>query len=61
MEFRAVKIILATFLVIAFATPFFRLSVAMPKQSKESGTFALAENRAMADSVSVRVTLLRAE
>ena len=34
MDFRAVKIILAAFLFIAFVTPFFRLSVAMPKKGK---------------------------
>jgi len=40
MDFRAVKIILAAFLVIAFVTPFFRLSVAMPKKGKyDSITF----------------------
>ncbi|HTF20750.1 MAG TPA: hypothetical protein VK658_21905 [Chryseolinea sp.] len=35
MDFRAVKIILATFLLIAFVTPFFRLSVALPKKGKD--------------------------
>ena len=35
MDFRAAKIILATFLTIAFVTPFFRLSVSMPKKGKE--------------------------
>lgn len=35
MDFHAVKIILAAFLLIAFVAPFFRLSVSMPKKAKE--------------------------
>jgi hypothetical protein len=35
MDSRAVKLILAAFLFIAFVTPFFRLSVAMPKKGKD--------------------------
>lgn len=45
MDFRAVKIILASFLTIAFITPFFRLSVAMPKKGKdESVVFVKQES-----------------
>jgi len=45
MDFRAVKIILAAFLLIAFVTPFFRLSVAMPKKGKdESANFVKTVN-----------------
>ena len=61
MDFRAAKIILATFLVVAFVTPFFRLSVDMPKKSEVSATLALAETNALADSASVRLTPLNAE
>ena len=40
MDFRAAKITLAAFLFVAFVTPFFRLSVAMPKKGKyDSVTF----------------------
>ena len=41
MDFRAAKIILATFLTIAFVTPFFRLSVSMPKKGKEESVTAV--------------------
>jgi len=37
MDSQAAKIVLATFLAIAFVTPFFRLSVAMPKKGKDDG------------------------
>ena len=37
MDSQAAKIVLAAFLAIAFVTPFFRLSVAMPKKGKYDG------------------------
>ncbi|WP_337327937.1 hypothetical protein [Chryseolinea sp. T2] len=50
MDFRAVKIILALFLLIAFATPIFRLSASMPRKAKDAFPMALADSEVRTDS-----------
>ncbi|MGC3946686.1 MAG: hypothetical protein QM762_19560 [Chryseolinea sp.] len=52
MDFRAVKIILALFLFIAFAMPILRLTVSMPKKGKETTTLAMSESNIRSDSTS---------
>ena len=59
MDFRAVKIILAAFLLIAFVTPFFRLSVAMPKKGKdESVNFVKTVNTGVHFSTPASIALM---
>ena len=58
MDFRAVKIILAVFLLISFATPIFRLSASMPKKGKETSPLALANSKHSSDSTATAPLIL---
>jgi hypothetical protein len=61
MDFRAVKIILALFLFIAFTAPLLRLSVAMPKKGKETSTLAMAGSNIQSDSTTSATPIPLAE